>query len=81
MYINMEQIGNCGKTSMFLPKEKLSSHRLSPMIWLSVDDANLLRTGPSSFSSSQKQKTGWDLSGNQAQFSPTRGNPVLSSLL
>lgn len=51
VYINIEQIGNCGKTSIFFLQKKNS---LSAA--LSVDNTNLPHEVRLSFSSSQKQK-------------------------
>lgn len=79
----MEQIGNCGKTSVF-------SSKRSPPLMGSPQLHDTLLTTQVSFTRADhlsllarnaKCKAGWDLSGNQAQIPPTRGNPVLSSLL
>lgn len=71
------------KLRFFFPKKALLLCALAVInnvinnTWLSVDNTNLL----SPLARNAKHKTKWDPSGNQAQPSPTRDNPVLSSLL
>lgn len=69
MYIDMEQKGNCGKTSIFLCKRRAPLSEA-----LSVDNTNLSQASRSSFSSSQKQKIQDWHRPFKAQFTATRGN-------
>lgn len=73
----MEQTGNCGKVPFFSAKEELPSHRPS----LLTTPTSLTQAGQLSPLARNRKCKGKDLSNNQAQFSPTRGNSVLPSLL